>query len=113
MKDLVALVADKNTHFVLHGLLPRYRVLGISSLTYDIYSHPQRDPGVYQQAVNFLRPLQNLYRYALVFLDREGSGQEHKTAAQISEELKTNLERNGWLARAEAVVFDPELEIWA
>ncbi len=112
-QDLVVLTPDKNTRFVLLGLLSRPQALQIQPLSYDIYIHPQRDPGVYHDAANFLRNFINQYNHALVFLDREGSGQEDKSAETIRDEIKTSVERNGWQGRAEAIVFDPELEIWA
>lgn len=112
-KDLIVLVADKNMQFALDGLLSRYHALQIIPITYDIYVHPLRDPGVYRQSINFLRLFHKQYRYALVFLDREGSGQEQKSANQIEDEIRRNLENNGWPGRAEVIVFDPELEIWA
>jgi len=112
-KDLVVLVPDKDTKFALEGILRRHYALHIRSIEYDIFVHPQHDPGVYKKAVDFLRPFLNLYRYALVLFDREGSGQEGKLASQISDDLKNQLERNGWLKRTEVIVFDPELEIWA
>ncbi len=115
-KELIILVADKNTQFTLEGLLTRHQAFRMRALTkedIDIYVHPLRDPGVYKEAAAFLRPYQKQYHYALVFLDREGSGQEHKTARDIADEIKIDLERNGWTNRAEVIVFDPELEIWA
>jgi len=87
--------------------------LGIIEAAPLPFVHPQHDPGVYKKAVDFLRSFLNLYRYALVLFDREGSGQERKSASQISDDLKNQLERNGWPNRAEVIVFDPELEIWA
>jgi len=115
-KELIILAADKNTQFALEGLLTRHQAFQMRKLTkknFDIYVHPLRDPGVFNEAAAFMRPYQNQYQYALVFLDREGSGQENKTANTIAEEIKINLERNGWAGRAEVIVLDPELEIWA
>lgn len=113
MKDLIILVADKNIQCVLEGLLPRHHALKICPVNFDVFVHPLRDPGVYRESADFLRPFQNQYQYALVFLDREGSGQEEKSARQIADEIKMKLEINGWKDRTEAIVFDPELEVWA
>ncbi len=113
MKDLVILVPDKNTQFVLNGLLPRHQALQIRPLEYDIFIHPQRDPGVYRYASTFFRQFFRQYDYALVFIDREGCGQEDKTASEIRENIQSDLNRNGWQDRCDVVVFDPELEIWA
>ena len=113
MKDLIVLVPDKDTQFALEGILGRHDAFHTKRIEYDIFVHPLHDPGVYKNAVEFLRPYLNQYKYALVFLDREGSGQERNTASQISHDLRKQLERNGWSERAEVIVFDPELEIWA
>ncbi len=116
MKELIVLVADKNMQFAVEGLLTRHQAFRMRRLTrenFDIYVHPLRDPGVFKEAAAFLRPYQKQYQYALVLLDREGSGQENRTASEIADEIKTSLERNGWKNRAEVIVLDPELEIWA
>jgi hypothetical protein len=65
MKDIIILVADKNTQFTIEGLLTRHLAFHITPVTkdtYDIYVHPLRDPGIYKAAANFLRPYQNQYR---------------------------------------------------
>lgn len=48
----------------------------------------------------------------LVVFDREGSGAENKTAAEIEADLERRLDVSGWDGRARAVVIDPETEIW-
>ena len=53
-----------------------------------------------------------------MLLDREGSGQEHRRAAQEMEtDLENRLWQSGWTgtegqSRAAAIVLDPELEVW-
>ena len=111
-KDLIILVADKDIKFALTGILQRHHALNIKKIDYDIFIHPLHDPGVYKQAVPFLRPYINQYEYALVLLDKEGSGQENKTSFKIENEIKKQLEINGWDERADVIVFEPELEIW-
>ena len=44
-KDLIILVADKNMEFAVRGILTRLEALGIRDITYDLYVHPERDPG--------------------------------------------------------------------
>jgi hypothetical protein len=112
MKNLVILVPDKDVRLGIDGLLSRYRSLNIKQISYDIFTHPLHDPGIYHGAANFLRPLSNQYSYSLVFLDREGSGQ-HGSTEQIARNIKRDIKRNGWPNRVEVIVFDPELEIWA
>lgn len=112
MKDLIILAPDKNVRFGMEALLSRSRSLNIKEISYEIFVHPLHDPGVYHDAANFLRPFSNQYLYALVSLDREGSGQERKTADDIAGKIKREIERNGWQDRGEVIVFDPEVEIW-
>ena len=114
MKDLVILVADKNIQFTLQGLFSRNQSLGIRDVSQsnDIFVHPQRDPGCYNQCVNFLRSFNGVYNYGLVVFDHEGSGQEHKTREEIEVELELQLAQSGWNNRIAVIVLEPELESW-
>lgn len=112
-KDLVVLVADADMEQAVRGLLARPQSLGIrSGITFDVFKHPRRDPGVFHEAHEFLRPLQGQYEYALVMLDREGSGQENRSAQDIENEIQQRLNAAGWSERSAVVVLDPELEAW-
>ncbi len=111
--DLVVLVPDKNTRFVLNGLLARCHAFKIRPITYKIYIHPQRDPGVFHHGAEFLRSFSTQFEKALIFLDREGTGQEDKTVEEIENIIKYKTEKVGWQSKIEVIVFDPELEIWA
>lgn len=112
MKDLVALVADVQMEAALKKILLRERDLGIAKLTFDIYVHGQRDPGVFGKCHEFLRPFQRQYRFALVLFDRDGCG-AHKPAAEIQKIVTQRLDKSGWQHRSHVIVIDPELEIWA
>jgi hypothetical protein len=112
-KDLVVLVADEDMKQTVQGLLARAQALGIDrEITFDVFKHPRRDPGVFGEAAEFLRELQNQYRYALVMLDREGSGQEKTSTEKIQEKLQQRLDAVGWKGRSAVVVLEPELEMW-
>jgi hypothetical protein len=113
-KDLVILVADADMESVVTGLVARPRALGIrAGITFDVFRHPRRDPGVFHQAHEFLRNRQNQYRYALVMFDRVGSGQESQPADWLEAEVRHRLDAAGWKGRCAVVVLDPELEVWA
>ena len=114
MKNLVVLVADKNTQFTLQGLFSRNRSLGIQDISQsnDIFVHPQRDPGCYNQCVNYLRAFKGMYNYGLVIFDHEGSGQESKSRKEIEFELERGLAQSGWNERIAVIVLEPELESW-
>lgn len=112
MKDLVVLVPDKNVEHTVKGLLGRPRDLGLRDVEYDIFVHPRRDPGCLLGAHEFLRPFHSDYRFALVMFDHQGSGQEREPPSTLVDRVRLQLERNGWLSRAEVVVLAPELEVW-
>lgn len=113
MEDLIILVADKNTEFLLRGLLPRIPIIeGINGFDFKIIQHPGRDPGVYNFCDEFLRGFINQYNYSIVILDNEGSGQENITSDIIEQNIEDRLSKNGWDDRSIAVVINPELENW-
>lgn len=115
MKDLIVLVADKDMQLTIEGLLSRPRSFGISTIEYDVYPHPRRDPGCRNEAHDYLRSFHNQYRHALVMFDWEGCGYENEVALH---DLETNIEgklrQNGWHGddRVKVIIFNPELEIW-
>ncbi|MEW5959059.1 MAG: hypothetical protein AB1801_15105 [Chloroflexota bacterium] len=117
--DLVALVADADAEWTLRTLLEkRTAALQIRPLSFKILREIGHDPGVFLNAPFLLRPYVNQTNHALVMLDREGSGREHRFQAQEMEtDLENRLQQNGWVdrqgtPRAAAIVLDPELEIW-
>lgn len=113
MKDLIILTADKNTDFLLRGLLPRIpTVEHLSPFSYDIFVHPLRDAGVYNNAHEFLRPFIEKYKYAIVVLDHEGCGRERHTRISLEEEIESRLANNGWANRVAVLVISPEIENW-
>ena len=111
-KDLIVLVADKNMKFALSGLLSRNQSLGIRSIEYDIYDHPQHDPGCYLKGIEFLSSFQRSYSHALLIFDYEGSGAEHLPIEKIQNDLEQSLSQTGWDNRANVVIINPELENW-
>jgi hypothetical protein len=111
-KDLVVLTADKNTQFAVRGILSRYRSLGIRKLESDFYVHPEKDPGVFHNAHDYLRVSLKSHAHALVFMDRIGSGQEAMSREELEQHLEDALTVSGWNDRGAVVVLDPELEIW-
>lgn len=111
-KDLVVLVADKDAEFAVKGLLSRQKSLRIRPLQTDVFVHPGRDSGCFNDSVSFLRGHCGSYSHALVFLDRDGSGQEALDREAIEARLESGLTTSGWEDRAAAIVLSPELEIW-
>ena len=112
MKDLIILVADKNMKSGMENLLLRTESLNINAISFDIFVHPQKDPGIYHRAADFLRPFPRMYSYAIALIDREGSGKEDLSSDEMADRIKRQIEHNGWPEKAEVIVFDPELENW-
>lgn len=111
-KDLILLVPDKNMEASLRGLLSRPQSLAFRSLTYDLFVHPDRDPGCLLRSHDFLRPFSARYGYALVLLDQEGCGQQHRDRTELEAGIEERLGQSGWEGRSAAVVISPELENW-
>lgn len=111
-RDLVVLVADANAHAALSAMLQRHRSLGIRPVSFDVFVHPERDPGCRLKAHGFLRAFQEAYVHALVLFDREGCGREEQSAGELEAEADGHLHRSGWGDRAKAIVLDPELDVW-
>jgi len=111
-RDVIFLVADRHMEAVLEGLLGRPQSLSIRAITYVIRTHPEKDPGCYLTAHDFLRPFSRRYRHSLVMFDREGCGSDAGSRETLEKELEGRLARNGWPERARAIVIDPELEAW-
>lgn len=112
MKDLVVLVPDKNTEETIRALLQsRQEALGIRPLSFDVFVHPRRDPGVYREASEFLRPYQSQYRHALVIFDRDFAGGP-ASAPKGEKEVQDKLDQEGWQGRSAVVIIDPDLEAW-
>ena len=71
IKDLIILVADVQQEKTLEILLcKRYNSLKIRKITFDIFRHPGKDPGVYKDAAQFLKPYQGQYEHALARMGR-------------------------------------------
>ena len=109
---LIVLAADKHIAASLEVLIARRRAdLGIRPISFDVRRHPESDPGCRTKAVQFLRPLINQYRWALVVFDHQGCGSK-APREKVQQEVEAELERNGWHGRSKAIVIAPELESW-
>ncbi|MDQ2694999.1 MAG: hypothetical protein M3Z21_06405 [Pseudomonadota bacterium] len=112
-KDLVVLVADKNMEQAVRALLEqRTASLGISRVSYDVFVHPQRDPGCLRHSEAFLRPFCAQYRFSLVMFDREGCGDDWADREELQRRVQATLAGAGWDDRTAVVVLEPELESW-
>ena len=113
MKDLIVLVADKNMEFLIKGLFPRIPATEqVREFNFECLVHPYRDPGIYNNADDFLRSQSDKYACALVILDHAGCGREEKARQTIEEEVEDKVSRSGWQGRVCVIVIEPELENW-
>lgn len=112
MKDLVVLVPDKNVKAGLDSLLKRTEAFGVRKISYDMFVHPNRDPGIVKDSHNYLRNLIRKYEYAIVFLDFNGSGFENLSIEELENKISRELDKNGWKGKNEVIAFDPECEEW-
>lgn len=113
MKDLIVLVADKNMEFLLGGLLPRVPAIEqIKQFNFEIFVHPYRDPGIYNDAEDFLASFHTSHRFTLVLLDHQGSGHENLKREEIEEHISKKLDNKGWHKRNGVLCISPELENW-
>ena len=72
---VIVLAADKHIAASLEVLIGQRRAdLDIRPISFDVRRHPESDPGCRTKAVEFLRPLINQYRWALVVFDHQGCG---------------------------------------
>lgn len=110
--DLVVLVSDRNTEAAMEGILSRLQSLRIRTITYRILVHPEKDPGCRLHGHELLRIHQDTHRYALMVFDREGSGADEKSRAELEFECEERLSSTGWKDRGAVIVLDPEVEIW-
>jgi len=110
-KDLIVLVADKNIEATIQGLLQRPQALGIRAIEFDIFLHPQKDPGCLNTSSQFLRTFINQYNFALVVFDCEGCG-KNDPRSELEAYVENNLRQVGWADRSAAIILDPELEVW-
>jgi hypothetical protein len=96
----------------IRGVLSRTDSLRIRLVRCRILKHPHRDPGCRLRGADLLRRYVSTYRHALILLDREGSGKDELSRDALEREVRDRLSRSGWGDRADAIVIDPELEIW-
>ena len=113
-QGLVVLTACGNAEHALRGILGRHESLGIRAVAAEFHVHPERDPGVFLRAHDFLRTFRNTHAHALVLLDREGSGREwQQTREEMEAAMEDRLAHSGWTdGDFAAVVTDPELDVW-
>lgn len=110
MKDLVALVADRDIEAAISKLLRRHQALSIAEISVDVLRHPQRDPGCHKVGSSFLASLRDQYRHALLVFDAAWEGATPATQQQTK--VESDFARDGIEAWASVVVIDPELEAW-
>lgn len=98
--------------FALKGILKRYTDRNKVEISFNVYPHPDHDPGCFAASHSFLRPFSNSHKHACVILDHDGSGQEPRSRTNIETDIEKRLGECGWEGRAAAIAIQPELEQW-
>jgi len=112
MKDLAILVADLQQRKTIETLiLHRAESLRIRRIDFDVFVHPEHDPGVYRNGGKFLSVFRAQFNHALAVLDKEWAGSPG-TVDAIAQKIQNDLDIGGWKDRSAVVVIDPELESW-
>lgn len=114
-KDLIVIGADADVLALVRTIvLQRAGSLGIRLIGSDKADflkdvlHDSSPPSVIAE---LLRPCLRSHHRAVVIRDLEGSGFADR--AQLEQEIRSALERNGWDAdRIEVIVIEPEVEAW-
>ena len=88
LRDLVVLVAVKDMEQAIRQLLRRPTSLGISTPTFEVYTHPDHDGGCRMASHDLLRALASQFRFALVLFDHEGSAAEALARAQLAQQVE-------------------------
>ncbi len=109
-KDLVILVADKNTQFALKGAVARPTALSIRPIELSFLVHPDRDGGARSSGPEMLATQARNHRHALLIFDYEGCGWSGEPEV-LEAELDGRLHAV-WKARAKTVVIQPEVDAW-
>jgi len=111
MHDLLILVPDKNTEFMIRGAVRRHAALGIRPIDCRIIVEPGRDGGVRSRGTQLLKIERRRYAHATMLLDYEGCG-----SSRAPEELEADLDAQlytDWGTTAKAIVISPEIDVWA
>jgi len=111
--DLVVLAADTQMQETIQGLLSRPQALNIRPLSFEVYSHPNKDPGCRSKAHKFRRTFHTQYRRGLVIFDYHGCGASQTASpGEVETAVEERLGQSGWSERARCLVINPELEVW-
>ena len=110
-EKLLVLAADRDIEEALKAILDRPESLGMRRVLFECRRHPNRDAGCRANAADFLRPFQRSFSHAIVVFDRAGCGSSEPRSV-IEQHVQFELARNGWQDRGNAIVIDPELEVW-
>ena len=111
MRDLLVLVPDKNTEYVVKGALRRTEALGIRPIDFQIVVDPGRDGGVRRRGVQILRVERLRFGHALLIFDHEGSGAEGTPAHALEDQMDLLLSAS-WNDQAKSIVIEPEVDVW-
>lgn len=95
----------------LQGILSRPRALGIGDISFDIYRHPERDPGCFKKGADFLRTFSQSHSHCMLIFDHHGCGDEKTRPEEMENKLEKEMS-SLWENRCAVIAIAPELENW-
>lgn len=119
-RDIVFLVADGEMEETVKGFFenPAYEQrLQCNRFEFDprqdLFAHPGKDPGVYQDAHHFLKLYLDRHEYAVVMLDFDfNDNLNNKDIDEFRQEISERMLSVGWPEqRFHVMVINPELEV--
>jgi len=111
-KDLLVITADANMQAGVEAILNRPKSLNIRPITFQIFRHPQRDPGCRVYGASFSQLFLEQFACCMIIFDLAGCGEGNIKAIELEKQSDRILSSMGWGYNAKTIVIDPELEIW-
>jgi hypothetical protein len=110
MRDLVVLVPDKNTEYVVLGVLSRPQALGIRAIDFKVIVDPGHDGGVRRRGAQILHVERHQFSHAVLMFDYEGSGATERRS-DLEAGLDATLSQD-WGRDAKTIIIEPEVDVW-
>jgi len=94
-KDLVVLVADGDMKATVDALLNRrHDAIGIRRISSEVIKDDDHDPGVFRRCHELLRAQRRQFQHAIAICDRDGSGKEPLSRAELEKKMEETKKRS-------------------
>ena len=96
LKDLLVISADSNMKAGITAILNRPEAIDIRPITFEIYTHPEHDPGCRCKGASFSRLFIGQFSHCLMLFDHEGCGAENTPAHGLEKQIEQEFNKIGW-----------------